>query len=40
MWTGLGQELMQGIEKFQKGFEGMLWIQGMVGRDVQNQMEL
>ena len=37
---GLGQELMQEIEKFQKGFERMLWIQGMVGSVVQIQMEL
>jgi hypothetical protein len=37
---GLGQDLMQEIEKFQKGFESMLWIQGMVGRIVQIQMEL
>jgi len=36
----LGQDLKQGIEKFLKGFESMLWIQGMDGRIVQIQMEL
>lgn len=37
----LGQkELMQEIETFQEGFESMLWIQEMVERVVQIQMEL
>lgn len=37
----LGQkELMQEIETFQEGLESMLWIQEMVERVVQIQMEL